>query len=218
MRACDLAWPLVLILAGMTGLCRADDDPASDGWKSLFNGRDLGGWVAVGNAPETWKAEDSLLVCTGEGSGWLSTTEEYSDFELELEFRLPPGGNSGVFLRTPREGNPAYVGLEVQVLDDGHESYKDLRPEQYTGSVYDVVAAKPRVGKAAGQWQTMAIRCEGPKIRVTFNGTVVVDAKLDAYPEKEATHSGLKRQGGYLGLQNHDSRVEYRNLRIRKLP
>lgn len=189
---------------------------ADEGWVELFNGRNLDGWETVGK--QSWEAVDGVLACTGEGAGWLSTVKEYGDFELELEFWLPPAGNSGVFLRAPREGNPAYNGLEIQVLDDRSEKYEDLRPEQFTGSVYDVVAASQHVTRPAGEWNTMRIVCRGPHIEVALNGVEVVNADLDKYPDKDAEHPGLKRKRGYIGLQNHSSIVQYRNIRLKELP
>lgn len=188
---------------------------AGDDWVELFNGKNLEGWETVGK--QSWEAVDGVLACTGQGAGWLSTIKEYGDFELELEFWLPPAGNSGVFLRAPREGNPAYNGLEIQVLDDQSDKYEDLRPEQFTGSVYDVVAASQHVTKPAGEWNTMKIVYRGPHITVTLNDKQVVDADLDKYPDKDATHPGLKRKRGYIGLQNHSSVVQYRNIRLKEL-
>ena len=75
-------------------------------WKPLFNGRDLSGWKAIDGPADSWRAEDELLVCSGKGSGWLSTDAEYANFELELEFRVPAGGNSGVFLRPRTRETP----------------------------------------------------------------------------------------------------------------
>lgn len=203
----------LLIVASL--LLLAAPAGAEDGWVELFNGRNLDGWETVGK--QSWEAVNGVLACTGEGAGWLSTIKEYGDFELELEFWLPPAGNSGVFLRAPREGNPAYNGLEIQVLDDRSEKYEDLRPEQFTGSVYDVVPASEHVTKPAGEWNKMRIVCRGPHIDVTLNGTQVVNAELDKYPAKDAEHPGLKRSRGYIGLQNHSSIVQYRNIRLKPL-
>lgn len=204
--------------------------PRRGEWRALFNGRDLSGWEQVGGRPGSWTVENGILVCKGGGGGWLSTTRQFADFELDLQFRLPPGGNSGVFLRAPRRGNPAYVGMEIQVLDDYAPGYANLRPTQYAGSIYDVVPAWPAVAKKsdpalwskratkkAGEWQRMTILCHGRKVRVTLNGKVVVDANLDDYPDKVKRHPGLKRTKGYIGLQNHGSRLEYRDIRIREI-
>ena len=200
-------------LLGSATLALADDEK----WQPLFNGQDLAGWQAVQGSIDNWTAADGLLSCTGGGGGWISTTEQYGDFELELEFRVPPGGNSGVFLRAPHEGNPAFTGMEIQVLDDYAPEYANLQPGQYTGSIYSVVAAQPRVTKQAGEWQTMSIRCQGRQVQVTLNGTQIIDADLDDHEDKYGEHPGLTRKQGYIGLQNHGSKLDYRKLRIRQL-
>ena len=183
----------------------------------LFNGTDLSGWQVISNKPDSWHVKDGILYTEGDGDGWISTNREYSDFELELEFRVPPGGNSGVFIRAPHEGNPAYAGMEIQVLDDAAPEHKDLKPWQYTGSIYGLVPPAQRISRPANEWQSMKIRCKGPYIRVTLNGIQIVDANLIDYMHATNTHPGIKRRSGYIGLQNHSKRVEYRNIRIREL-
>jgi len=199
------------ILATSAGLASAAD------WKPLFNGKDLTGWKSIDGPEGSFKVEDGMLYCSGGGAGWLSTDKEYGDFELELEFRAPKGGNSGVFLRAPHTGNPAFAGMEIQVLDDYDDQYSKLQDYQYCGSLYDVVAAKPRVTKKAGEWQKMHILCQGNKVKVTLNGTQVVDADLTAHKDKEPTHPGLTRTKGYIGLQDHGSRLDYRNIKLKDL-
>ena len=124
-------------------------------WKPLFNGKDLSGWRPIDGPTASWGVDDGLLICSGQGSGWLSTDKEYADFELELEYRVPAGGNSGVFLRAPHQGNPAFAGMEIQVLDDYDAQYANLKPTQYTGSLYDVV---PR-SRASRRKQANGRRC-----------------------------------------------------------
>ncbi|MBI2825632.1 MAG: DUF1080 domain-containing protein [Planctomycetia bacterium] len=201
----------VLDLALCVCAVRAED------WKPLFNGRDLTGWKAIDGPITSWQVEDGMLFCSGKGSGWLSTEREYANCEIELEFRVPPGGNSGVFLRAPHEGNPAFAGMEVQILDDYDPQYKDIKPAQHCGSLYGVAAAEPRVSKKAGEWQKMSILLSGNRVRVTLNGTQVVDADITAHPDKLAEHPGLKRTTGYVGLQNHGSRLDFRNIRLRSV-
>lgn len=192
--------------------------PRGDGWKKLFNGKDLTGWQAFGGNMDCWKAENGMLVTEGgEGCGWLATTEEYSDFELELEFRVPPGGNSGVFIRAPKEGNPAFEGSEIQILDDYADQYKDLKPWQFCGSIYATVAPSRRVTRPAGEWQKYHITCIGSKVQVWLNGVKIIDADLNDHLDKLKDHPGLTRTKGYIGLQNHGTRLEFRNLRIRPL-
>jgi hypothetical protein len=174
------------------------------------------GWQQIGEEGD-WKLENGVLYTEG-GSGWLSTVREYDDFVLSLEFRIPPGGNSGVFLRTPHDGNPAYQGLEIQILDDQAEKWSELRPEQYTGSIYDVQAPSERASGKASQWQRMVIGCRGSRVKVAINDQKVIDTDVSFYPYKVDTHPGLTRRSGYIGLQNHGSKVEFRNIRLRPLP
>ena len=187
-------------------------------WTSLFNGRDLTGWQQIGGAEETWGTENGLLFTDGDGGGWLATCREFGDFELELEFNTPPAGNSGVFIRAPRGGNPAFDGLEVQVLDDYAPEYAELKEWQYCGSVYALIPPAERVSKPAGEWQQMYIRYEGTKIEVKLNGTTIVDDDLENYKEKAPDHPGILQTSGLIGLQNHGSRLDFRNIRIRELP
>jgi hypothetical protein len=187
-------------------------------WKTLFNGKDLSGWKAVDGPMSSWKVEDGMLYCSGGGGGWLSTEKEYANFEIELEFRVPPGGNSGVFLRAPHQGNPAFAGMEIQVLDDLAPEYAKLQPFQYCGSLYGVSAPKTRASKKPGEWQKMQITCTGRKVRVRLNDTLIVEANLDEHKDKEAEHPGILRSSGYVGLQNHGTRLDYKNIRLRELP
>jgi len=216
MRIPQRLWLLLLLnCLLLTAVAAVADDGA---WKPLFNGKDLEGWELVGAKEGSWQVVDGELTTTGQGAGWLSTTGQYRNFELELEFRVPENGNSGVFLRAPREGNAAFAGLEIQVLDDYGDKYKELKPYQYCGSLYATVAAEPRVSKRAGEWQTMRIVCEGRHVEVTLNGTRVVDANLDDHQDKLSGHPGLARNEGYVGLQNHSTPLAYRNIRIKPLP
>jgi len=184
---------------------------------SLFNGTDLSGWKVVSGKVESWGVADGVLFTNGEGGGWLSTESEYDNFELELDFRLPEAGNSGVFIRAPLEGDPAYTGLEIQVLDDAAGEYATLRPWQYCGSIYGVVAAKKGAARKANEWQHYRIVVRGPRVTVTLNGEQIVDADLIAHMDQESSHPGLKRRSGFIGLQCHGDRVEYRNIMLKEL-
>src|SRR5262249_20264280 len=99
------------------------DQEKADGFVPLFNGKDLSGWKPYGGKPGNGAAEDGLLVCRGSGGGWLGTERDYANFELRLEYRLRPAGNSGVYLRAPEEGHISRVGMEIQILDDNHPKY-----------------------------------------------------------------------------------------------
>ncbi|MBN2129027.1 MAG: DUF1080 domain-containing protein [Sedimentisphaerales bacterium] len=177
----------------------------------------LVGWQQIGGESGSWKCAEGVLYTDGAGGGWLSTVREYEDFVLSLEFRVAAGGNSGVFVRAPHEGDPAYQGMEIQILDDAAERYAHLRPDQYTGGIYDVQAPSERASKPAGQWQKMVVACSGSLVKVVLNGTRVIDTNADFYPYKFERHPGLQRRGGYIGLQNHGSRIEFRNIQIELL-
>jgi hypothetical protein len=178
----------------------------------------LVGWQQIGGGQGTWRLENNVLYTEGKNGGWLATRRPYDDFRLSLEFRVPPGGNSGVFIRSPLEGDPAYTGMEIQILDDYAEQWRGLKPYQYTGSIYGVQAPSERTSKQAGQWQRMVIIARGPQIEVVLNGDKIIDTSLDYYPYKAESHPGLVRGSGYIVLQNHGSRVEFRNIRIWELP
>ncbi len=187
------------------------------GFQPLFNGQDLAGWKGVGGQSTNWEIKDGALSCTGKpGSHWIATKKEYADFDLRLEYKIPKNGNSGVFIRTPKEGAPWVSGMEIQVLDDYGDKWKNLKPAQFTGSIYAIQAPAKRATKKAGEWQTMRIRCVGTKCDVWINGEQVVKGSL-AELAKTHTQPGLKRKSGFIGLQNHSSPVYYRNIRIKSL-
>jgi hypothetical protein len=196
---------------------------APEGFQPLFNGKDLSGWqVQPGGNMKVWGAENGVLYVNGKGGAWLMTDKEYGDFELRLEFKVPKGGNSGVGLRAPLKGDPAYSGMEIQILDDPW--YKDptkykagIRPTQLTGSIYDVVPPSKDATKPAGEWNTYKITAKGPKVTIELNGTVIVDANLEDHKSRAEKHPGLLRAKGNIGLQSHDGRVEFRNLYIKEL-
>jgi hypothetical protein len=212
---------LSVCLAALAGvpLAAADKD-AEEGFVPLFNGKDLSGWKQYASTKDVWLAEDSLIVCKGDGGGWLGTERDYADFVLRLEYRLTAAGNSGVYIRAPEAGHISRVGMEIQILDDNHPSYAKLDFYQYTGSIYHIVAPTRRVGKPAGEWNAMEIRALGRQVVVVHNGKKIVDADLDACLKDEAVakeHPGLKRTTGRIGLQSHSERVEFRNLRLKEV-
>jgi hypothetical protein len=199
----------------------ADDKPAvPEGFTPLFDGKSLAGWKPTGKAA-VWAAEGGMIVCKGGGGGWLLTEKEFGDFEFRCEYRWSKeGGNSGVALRTPDKGDPAYVGMEIQLIDDeGWEKVhkSKLADYQNTGSIYDVQPPKKQANKPIGEWNTVRIVCQGRKVRVELNGEVLVDANLDDYAKKYDKHPGLKRDKGHVGFQSYNIRVEFRNVAIKEL-
>ena len=192
---------------------------AEPGFQPLFDGKTLDGWKLVDQRGSGWVVENGMIVCPEGSGGKLMTLGEYGDFVLRLEYRIGPAGNNGVNIRAPYEGRPAYVGMEIQILDDASEKWKAVKSEQKTGSVYDVLPARTGFAKPPGQWNEMEITAKGRRIRVTLNGVIVTDVDLDIVKEPEILkkHPGLGRSSGYLGLLGHNTRSEFRNLRVKRL-
>ena len=206
---------LLLSLMLGAGSCAGTQAQTRD-WDLLNTG--LVGWQQIGGQEGAWHFENGILSVEGEKGGWLATHRPYDNFALQVEFRVPPGGNSGIFIRAPLEGDPAYAGLEIQILDDYAEQGSRLEPFQYTGSLYGIQAPSERVSKQAGQWQRMVIIARGVHIQVVLIGKKIVDTDLSYYVHLADTHPGLLRKGGYIGLQSHGSRMEFRNIKLRELP
>ena len=192
------------------------------GFVSLFDGKTLHGWVQVDKRGSGYLVEDGKIVCPSSGGANLYTDKDYANFVLRFEFRLEEAGNNGVGIRCPAQARDcAYEGMEIQILDSLHPKYASrIRPAQHHGSVYDVIPAKTGFLKKAGEWNEEEIVVDGRRIRVTLNGTVILDADLDTVkdPEVLKKHPGLARTTGRIGFLGHDSRVEFRNIRVKALP
>lgn len=192
-----------------------------EGFVPLFDGRSLKGWILVHGKGRGYTVEDGAIVCPEDGGGNLFTEREYADFVLRLEWRLWEGGNNGIGIRAPLEGDAAYAGMEIQILDDEAEVYQKmrLRPAQYTGSIYDVVPARRGFVRRNGAWNEEEIVADGRRIQVRLNGQLITDANLDEIrdPEVLKKHPGLLRKSGHIGFLGHGTRVEFRNIRIREL-
>ena len=188
------------------------------GFTSIFNGKDLAGWQG---ATTGYAVENGLLVCKKDGGGNLFTDKEYADFAVRFDFKLEPGGNNGLGIRATLKGDNAYTGIEVQILDDSHESYKDIKPWQAHGSIYGIVAAKRGPLRSAGQWNSQEVIAHGRRVKVILNGAVLVDADLDQASTPKTLdgkdHPGLKRERGHIGFLGHGHRVEFKNLRVREI-
>ncbi len=194
---------------------------ADPGFTSLFNGKDLAGWKLVGREGRGYIIEDGLLECPADGGGNLFTEKEYANFVFRFEFKLEEGSNNGIGIRAPYEGDAAYQGMEIQILDHDAPMYRGkLHPAQYHGSIYDVVPAKTGFLKPTGQWNSEEIVANGRQIKVTLNGHVIVDANLDSITDAAVLkkHPGLARSSGHFGFLGHGpARVWFRNVRIKEL-
>jgi hypothetical protein len=195
--------------------------PAEAGFSPLFDGKTLNGWVLLRGRGPGYVVENGVIVCPVEGGGNLYTEREYADFVLRLEWRLWEGGNNGIGIRAPLEGDAAYAGMEIQVLDDEAAIYQKmgLKATQYTGSVYDVFPAKRGFVRRNGAWNEHEIHAEGRRVKVTLNGQLVCDANLAEVKDEAVLkkHPGLAREKGHIGFLGHGTRVEFRNIRIREI-
>jgi len=192
------------------------------GFTSLFNGKDLAGWKLVGREGRGYVIENGLIECPSDGGGNLFTEKEYSNFVFRFEFKLAEGTNNGIGIRAPYEGDAAYQGMEIQILDHDAPMYRGkLHPAQFHGSIYDVVPAKTGFLKPTGEWNAEEIVANGRQITVTLNGHVIVDANLDSItdPAVLKKHPGLARTSGHVGFLGHGpAPVWFRNVRIKELP
>lgn len=207
-----------LLLLLLPACASVQEEGEGDGWRSLFNGRDLSGWSGD---TDGYAVQDGALVALADGGGNLYVDGDFSDFVLRFSFRLEEGGNNGVGIRAVRGRDAAYHGMEIQILDDSSPRYADLEPWQYHGSIYGVVAARRGSLRPAGEWNDQEIRAEGRRIRVTVNGEVVVDADIGE-AAREGTldgreHPGLLNRSGAIGFLGHGARVEFREIRMREL-
>ena len=216
----DLAFRNIYVKELNTEEVQLSDQEKAEGFQLLFNGKNLDNWQ--GDKID-YTAEDGVIVVSPKegGHGNIYTGKEYSDFILRLEFQLTPGANNGVGIHAPLEGDAAYVGKEIQVLDNTADIYKNLQPYQYHGSVYGIIPAKREFLKPVGEWNTEEIWVKGDDIKVTLNGTVIVDGNM-AEASKNGTadhknHPGLQRHKGYIGFLGHGSDLKFRNIRIKEL-
>lgn len=196
------------------------EEEKQQGFELLFNSKDLTGWV--GNKTD-YVVDDQVITIypTGRGKGNLYTEKEYSDFVFRFEFQLTPAGNNGLGIHAPLEGDAAYVGKEIQILDDRNPAYNDIRPWQAHGSVYGIIAAKRDALRPTGQWNEEEVEVRGDRIKVTVNGVVIVDGDMKKASAKGTLdgreHPGLQRRKGHIGFLGHGSVVRFRNIRIKDL-
>lgn len=194
------------------------EEERAAGFKSLFNGRDLDHWI--GNKEDYVVENNEISVQPKQGGhGNLYTIEEYSDFIFRFEFKLTPGANNGLGIHAPLEGDAAFVGKELQILDNTAAIYANLKPYQYHGSVYGIIPAKRGFLKPVGEWNYEEVIVKGDDIKIILNGTVIVEGNVKE-ASKNGTmdgqdHPGLNRNTGHIGFLGHGSELRFRNIRIK---
>ena len=216
----DLGFRNIYVREIITPESKLSDEETKNGFDYLFNGKDLSSWV--GNKTD-YVIEDGDIVVYPKrgGKGNLYTEKEYSDFNFRFEFQLTPGANNGLGIRAPLEGDAAYVGMELQILDNTASIYSDLQEYQYHGSVYGVIPAKRGFLKPVGEWNSEEVIVKGSNVKVILNGTVIVDGNIDEASKNgtidKKEHPGLKRKKGHIGFLGHGSILRFRNVRVKEL-
>jgi hypothetical protein len=199
---------------------RPQPKPDADGFFTLFDGSNLDAWTGNKTAYYVNENKEIAVDPSKGGGGDLFTAEEYGDFVFRFEFKLTPGANNGIGVRTPG-GNAAYEGFEIQVLEDTAPKYATLQPYQFHGSVYGIIPAKRGAQKPVGEWNTEEIVLDGRHIKVTVNGTVIVDADLDEASKNgtmdKSKHPGLKRTMGRISFCGHGDKLWYRNVKVKPI-
>ena len=197
-------------------------------FESVFNGKDLSGWSG---AIENYTVDQGAITCQPGKGGTIYTNQQYGDFVVRLEFKLPPAGNNGLAIRYPGEGHGTWNSFcELQVLDDEHPQYNDpdhpkfynLKPQQAHGAFYACVASHRGYLRPTGQWNFQESTVIGTSVKVELNGFVILEtdiAKVDPatfmYPIEQFTGRGNRK--GHFGFNGHNDPVQFRAIRIRSL-
>ncbi len=221
--------PCVLILSFVSGIWAKE--------RILFEGNSLEAFEYI---PKSWEIDkDGSVVCRMQktkdkngkerirGMGYLWTKEEFSDFELSLEYKLSPGANSGIFYRTDKD-NPIHGGFEIQLMDNEgfqKKSNKARPARKLNASFYDGVAPKGDYSKPVGQWNRCKLICEGPEVSFRLNGKLAFKINLDEWKEAGKNPDGSENKfktalkdlprKGRIGFQNHGQVVWYKNISIK---
>lgn len=186
----------------------------AEGFAPLFDGATLAGWRGD---LDGYEVADGAIRCKQGRGGNLFTEAIWQDFVVRLQFRLPPGGNNGLAMRYPGKGDPAYAGVEVQVLDDTAAKHAQLQPWQYHGSIYGVVPSHRGYLRPVGEWNFQQVTVQGSRYTVVLNGTTIVDADIAALPSRLDGHRGKDNREGHFGFAGHGDAVEFRDVRAKRL-
>jgi len=212
--------PLFASLAALCLLTACKSMNSERGFVSIFDGKTLNGWTYLGTPGEEYYVTNGVMVCPKEGHNNLVTDKEYADFVLRFEYKYYPDGNNGVAIRAPMSHeNLTYVGVEIQLLDNIAPMHRNIKPWQRNGSVYGIVAATNSDG-IIGEWNKEEITCIGRHYKIVLNGRTIVNTDLNDFHDAEVIHAhpGYLRDRGHLGWLGHESKFEFRNIRIKEIP
>ncbi len=187
---------------------RLSDRERKEGFELLFNGQDLSGWTTLTSHWGGWTVRDGTIHCDGISGPWLMTRKRYASFILRLEFKIEQKGNSGIFLRASLDGRCSRFGMEMQIRGINFTpTHKDA-----TGAIYDVRAPKVDATRPPGEWNAAEIACRGDQVTIRINDQLVQEFTMSEDPKLARR---LRR--GVIGLQDHNDKVWFRNLRIKNL-
>jgi hypothetical protein len=198
----------------------------ADGWRLLFDGKTLDGWMTSSGQPSKTPVEDGAINPHKCGGYMMVPKETFENFVLSLDYKLTKGCNSGVFIRTssltPRPGKDVgFNGIEVAIDDAPGTGY------HHSGALYDLVKPTKQMQRPTGEWNHLVVTCDGPKITIELNGEVVTTANLDEFTKPNVRPDGTPHKfdvaykvhprKGYIGLQDHGAACWYRNIKVKVL-
>jgi cytochrome c len=235
------AFTLVLVLLGAAPEAKQQncltDDEKQAGWRLLFDGRTTEGWRGYKKekTPPGWKVIDGALVRVSGGEGGkgagggddIITVGQFDNFELQLEWKIVDrAGNSGIVLRASEDGVTSWhTGPEMQILDNA--AYPGRSVKELAGACYDLYAPVRDVSHSRGEWNAVRVVADGKHIEHWLNGVKLLEYELgsDDWVQRVAKSKFKSMQHfkeppmkGYICLQDHTARIEYRNIKIRPLP
>lgn len=201
---------MLLAIATISSACAGE-------FVDLFNGKDFANWGAAGKAEQAgYKVKDGTITSTRK-CRVLKTEKQYSNYVLHFEFKLTPGANNGLGIHYPGQGDAAYTGMEIQILDNTHPKYANLKDFQFHGGLYTLVAAKKGHLKPVGEWNKEVVTIDGANVKVELNGTVIMEANLDDINKAKPKHQGAKRREGHIAFCGHGDIVSFKNIKIKEL-
>lgn len=195
---------------------RLSEEEKAEGYRLLFDGTSLDGWIDQANE---YVLEDGCIVKKASGFGNLYSGDSFCNFILKFEFQLTPGANNGLGLRhiiVPK----GYLGMELQILDNDDPQYKDLKPYQYHGGLYNYAPAKRGYLKPVGEWNKQEVIAQGANIKIILNGTVILDTNIKKVIKDipyDKVQAGLRNTCGHIAFLGHDSVVRFRYIRVKNL-
>jgi len=196
----------------------------ADGWVLLFDGRTTAGWMSGERPMPAANVMDGAINPKNSGAYVSHYKDTFGDFVLACDFKMSPGCNSGIFIRTGDLKDPVQTGFEIQVYDSAG---KPNPGKNGGGALYDALAPSTNAMKPAGEWNHIEITADKNVIRVALNGRQIIDADLDRWTQPHKNPDGSKNKfdkalkdfprAGYVGLQDHGHDVWFKNIKLRPL-